>query len=78
MSVKVSRRMLRSWTEDKQGTVALPIIEYKGGHGPWLFIGSAVHGDELTGQASLWRLYDFLKDKGDQGNRLADSARAQP
>ncbi len=67
MSVKVSRRMLEVGQRADKSTVALPIIEYKGGHGPSLFIGSAVHGDELTGQASLWRLYDFLKDREVKG-----------
>jgi len=63
MSVKVSRRMLEVGQRADKSTIALPIIQYKGGPGPSVFIGSAVHGDELTGQASLWRLYDFLKGR---------------
>jgi predicted deacylase len=62
MSVNVSRDMLEIGERADKSRIALPIIRYEGGSGPSVFIGATVHGNELTGQASLWRLYDFLKD----------------
>lgn len=41
--------------------VRLPVIQYEGSDGPSLFIGAGIHGDELTGPASLWKLHEYLK-----------------
>ncbi|MFQ5838691.1 MAG: succinylglutamate desuccinylase/aspartoacylase family protein [Thermoplasmata archaeon] len=41
-------------------SIALPVIEYDGGPGPSVFIGCTIHGDEVTGQASVWRLREHL------------------
>jgi predicted deacylase len=67
MSAKISRKELNIGERADKSRIALPVIQYKGTPGPSVFIGSAVHGDELTGQASLWRLYDYLKDKEIKG-----------
>lgn len=40
--------------------VSLPVVEYDGGEGPSVFIGCSIHGDEVTGQASVWRLREDL------------------
>ena len=39
----------------------LPTLTYKGGSGPSVFLGITLHGDELTGQASFWKLRPFLE-----------------
>jgi predicted deacylase len=67
MSVKISKREIRVGERADGSRIALPLIEYKGSKGPTLFIGAAIHGDELTGLASLWKLYDFLKGKDIHG-----------
>ena len=63
MSVKVSRKTVKIGERTDGSRIALPLIEYKGSPGPALFIGAGIHGDELTGVASIWKLYDFLKGK---------------
>jgi len=67
MSVKASRNEIEIGERADRSRIALPIIEYKGAPGPSVFIGAGIHGDELTGQASLWRLYDYLEDKEIKG-----------
>ena len=67
MSVKASRNEIEIGERADRIRIALPIIEYKGAPGPSVFIGAGIHGDELTGQASLWRLYDYLEDKEIKG-----------
>ena len=67
MSVKASRNEIEIGERADRSRIALPIIEYKGAPGPSVFIGAGIHGDELTGQASLWRLYDYLEDKEVKG-----------
>ena len=41
--------------------LALPWIRWQGGEGPHLYVGVSIHGDEVTGQASLWRLGAWLE-----------------
>ncbi|MDD1770053.1 MAG: succinylglutamate desuccinylase/aspartoacylase family protein [Methanomassiliicoccales archaeon] len=67
MSVKASRNELVVGERTDKSRIALPIIQYKGSEGPSVFIGAGIHGDELTGQASLWRLYEFLESKDIHG-----------
>ncbi len=67
MSVKASRNELEIGERADKSRIALPVIQYKGASGPSVFIGAGIHGDELTGQASLWRLYDYLEDKEIKG-----------
>jgi predicted deacylase len=67
MSVKVSRKDLRIGERTDGSRIALPLVQYKGTAGPSVFIGAGIHGDELTGQASLWKLYDYLKGKDVRG-----------
>lgn len=33
--------------------IVVPMITYEGDTGPTIFIGVSIHGDEITGQASL-------------------------
>lgn len=67
MSVKVSRKAVKIGERTDGSRIALPLIEYRGSAGPALFIGAGIHGDELTGLASIWKLYDFLKGKEIRG-----------
>lgn len=67
MSVKVSKREIKIGERADGSKIALPLIEYKGTAGPALFIGAGIHGDELTGLASLWKLFDYLKGKDIRG-----------
>jgi len=67
MSVKVSRKEIRIGERADGSLIALPFIQYKGSRGPAVFIGAGIHGDELTGLASIWKLYDFLKDEDIRG-----------
>lgn len=47
--------------ERPDGTeVSLPLVRWTSGEGPRVFFGISIHGDEVTGQASFWRLADFL------------------
>jgi predicted deacylase len=41
--------------------LSLPYIRWHGEPGPHLYIGVTIHGDELTGQASLWRVAAWLE-----------------
>jgi predicted deacylase len=41
--------------------ITLPVIRFTGGPGRQLFIGVTIHGDEITGQASLWRVAAWLE-----------------
>lgn len=41
--------------------VALPVIEYQAGKGPAVFVGCSIHGDELTGQPSIWKLREEIE-----------------
>ena len=41
--------------------ITLPVIRFTGGPGRELFIGVTIHGDEITGQASLWRVAAWLE-----------------
>ncbi|MBN1677953.1 MAG: succinylglutamate desuccinylase/aspartoacylase family protein [Candidatus Thermoplasmatota archaeon] len=63
MSVKVSKKKIRIGERADGSAYVLSILEYKGSAGPSVFIGAGVHGDELTGIASIWRLIDYLKGK---------------
>jgi len=67
MSVRVTRNELDVGERADRSRISLPIIRYKGAPGPSVFIGAGIHGDELTGQASLWRLYDHLKGRKIRG-----------
>lgn len=59
--------MLEIGERTDRSRIALPIIQFKGAAAPSVFIGAGIHGDELTGQASLWRLYDYLEGKDVHG-----------
>jgi predicted deacylase len=41
--------------------LALPYLRWEGGPGAHLYIGITIHGDEITGQASLWRVGAWLE-----------------
>lgn len=60
MKINVVER-LESIGEMPDGSpITLPVIEYDGGPGPALFMGCTIHGDEITGQASVWKLREYL------------------
>jgi len=67
MSVKVSRKQFRIGERSDGSPYVLNMLQYKGSAGPSVFIGAGVHGDELTGIASIWRLIDYLKGKAIRG-----------
>lgn len=67
MSVKVTRKKIRLGERADGSPYDLHILQYKGSAGPSVFIGAAIHGDELTGIASIWRLIDYLKGKNIRG-----------
>ncbi len=67
MSVKVSKNEIRIGERADGSQYVLRTLQYKGSKGPSVFIGVGVHGDELTGNACVWRLIDFLKDKNIRG-----------
>ena len=41
--------------------IAIPYLRWEGGLGAHLYIGVTIHGDEITGQASLWRVGAWLE-----------------
>ncbi|MEP7029136.1 MAG: succinylglutamate desuccinylase/aspartoacylase family protein [Candidatus Eisenbacteria bacterium] len=41
--------------------ITLPVMRWHGEEGPHLYIGISIHGDEITGQASLWRVGAWLE-----------------
>jgi predicted deacylase len=41
--------------------IALPYLRWEGGPGAHLYLGVTIHGDEITGQASLWRVGAWLE-----------------
>lgn len=43
--------------------IALPVMRWQRANGPRVFIGLSIHGDELTGHGSLWRLLDLLREE---------------
>ncbi|MCS7385326.1 MAG: succinylglutamate desuccinylase/aspartoacylase family protein [archaeon GB-1867-005] len=48
--------------------IKIPLIKIKGkSTEPKIFIGASIHGNELTGQVSIWRLIDYLKDREVKG-----------
>jgi len=51
--------------------VTLPVIRWHGEDGPHLYIGVTIHGDELTGQASLWRVGAWLEQSAMFGSVTA-------
>lgn len=63
MSVKVSKKQFRIGERADGSPYVLNMVQYKGSAGPSVFIGAGVHGDELTGIASIWKLVDYLKGR---------------
>jgi predicted deacylase len=58
--------------ERADGSVlALPVIRWHGEPGPSLYIGVTIHGDEITGQASLWRVGAWLEQSAMFGSVVA-------
>ena len=41
--------------------IAIPYLRWEGAGGAHLYIGVSIHGDEITGQASLWRVGAWLE-----------------
>ncbi len=67
MSVKVSKKEIRIGERTDGSPCVLQMMQYRGSAGPSVFIGAGIHGDELTGIASIWKLIDFLKGKEIRG-----------
>ena len=51
--------------------LTLPVIRWHGQPGPHLYIGVTIHGDEITGQASLWRVGAWLEQSAMFGSVTA-------
>ena len=51
--------------------ITLPVIRWHGEPGPTLYIGVTIHGDEITGQASLWRVGAWLEQSELKGSVVA-------
>ena len=51
--------------------LTLPMIRWYGEPGPSLYIGITIHGDEITGQASLWRVGAWLEQSALLGSVVA-------
>ncbi len=67
MEPKVHREEIAVGERADGSRIVLPMIRYEGDTGPSVFIGVSIHGDEITGQASLWKLFDYLKGKQIRG-----------
>jgi len=51
--------------------LTLPVIRWQGEPGPALYVGITIHGDEITGQASLWRVAAWLEQSALTGSVTA-------
>ena len=51
--------------------LTLPVIRWHGEPGPSLYVGVTIHGDEITGQASLWRVGAWLEQSALFGSVVA-------
>ena len=60
-SVKRSEGRWPIGTRADGSPIALPYIRWEGAPGAHLYIGVTIHGDEITGQASLWRVGAWLE-----------------
>jgi predicted deacylase len=60
-SVRRSEGRWRIGTRADGSEIALPYVRWDGAPGPHLYIGITIHGDEVTGQASLWRVGAWLE-----------------
>lgn len=60
-SVKRSEGKWPIGTRADGSPIALPYIRWEGAPGAHLYIGVTIHGDEITGQASLWRVGAWLE-----------------
>jgi hypothetical protein len=67
MAARVSKKGIRIGERADGNPYVLHLLQYKGSAGPSVFIGVGIHGDELTGIASIWRLMDHLKGKDVRG-----------
>lgn len=48
-------------TRPDGSALELPYLRWEGGAGAHLYIGVTIHGDEVTGQAALWRVGAWLE-----------------
>jgi hypothetical protein len=71
MEVAVTKDRVMVGERADGSQLALPLVRHEGEPGPSVFIGVSIHGDEITGQASLWKLMDFLKGKQMRGTVTA-------
>ena len=60
-SVKRSEGRWPIGTRADGSPIVLPYIRWEGAPGAHLYIGVTIHGDEITGQASLWRVGAWLE-----------------
>jgi len=67
MSVKVSKKEIQIGRRVDGSRYVLNVMQYKGSPGPSVFIGVGLHGDELTGNASVWKLIEYLDGKDVRG-----------
>lgn len=67
MEPKIVREEIPLGERADGSRINLPLIRYEGDAGASIFIGVSIHGDELTGQASIWKLIEYLKGKQIRG-----------
>jgi len=66
--MEVERKFIKIGERPDGSKVQLPIIKIKGEiGGPKVFIGVTIHGSEVTGQVSVWKLLDYIKKHGIKG-----------
>jgi len=71
MSVERTESRLPIGERADGSMLTLPMIRIAGAPGPHLFIGVTIHGDEITGQASLWRVAAWLEQSDVHGTVTA-------
>jgi predicted deacylase len=64
---KLSRTNVDVTTRPDGSKIQIPIVDVGSGE-KRAFIGVSIHGDELTGQASVWSLIDLLKNVETNGS----------
>lgn len=66
--VEIYRSFVEIGVMPNGSKVQLPLIKVRGEtDGPKVFIGVTIHGGEITGQFSIWKLLDYIERHGIKG-----------
>lgn len=66
--MEIEKKFIEIGERPDGSKVRLPIIKIKGEiGGPSIFIGVTIHGSEVTGQVSIWKLLDYIEKHGIKG-----------